>query len=476
MSEDDRLFPFQQKIWRDIWDDQIDTVAISMPRGNGKSWLMARAIRELIDTESDRFEDNKDVVLLAASIRQAKTVFKYLRNWLEHTGKYSWMDAANRCGVKVKGRNVEVMVISSNAKGAFGLVNTSYVFADECGAWEIVGGKLMHSALVTAQGKMGSPLKAVFASTLAPGPTNGWWHQMIEGGNTIDTRVHYWRGDLDTWDNYHTIRKANPLIHYDARFRKKLLIERNKGRLNADAKSDFLSYRLNILNQSESESLLAPDIWKLALNRPVLEREGKPIVGADLGAGRAWSAAVAMWPNGRTEAFAVAPGIPDLTKQERRDLVPSGTYTRLADAGLLHVATGKRVQPVQDFVEMIEAKWPDTELIISDRFRASELEDCTRFPVEQRVWQWMQASQDVRALRKSCADGPLNIEHDCRGLIAASLMAAKVENDTSGNTRLIKRGSNNTGRDDVAHALTLAAGAVERNAKQPAFVIGSAAW
>jgi len=476
MSEDDRLFPFQQKIWRDIWDDQVDTVAISMPRGNGKSWLMARCIRELIDTRSHRFEDDKDIVLLAASIKQAKVVFKYLRNWLEHTGRYSWMDAANRVGVKVKGTNTEVSVISSNAKSAMGLVNTSYAFADECGSWEVVGGKLMHSALVTAQGKMNSPLKVVFASTLAPGPTNGWWHQMIEGGNTADTRVHYWHGDLDTWDNYHTIRRANPLIHYDARFRKKLLIERDKGRLNADAKSDFLSFRLNVLNQSESETLLAPDIWKLALSRPVQEREGRPIVGADLGAGRAFSAAVSMWPNGRTEAFAVAPGIPDLAAQERRDLVPSGTYRRLAAAGLLHVADGKRVQPVQEFADMIEERWPDTELIISDRFRANELEDCTRFPVEQRVWQWKQASEDVRALRKSCADGPLNIAHDCRGLISASLMAAKVENDTSGNIRLIKRGSNNTGRDDVAHALTLAAGAVERDSNQPELIIGVASW
>ena len=68
--------------------------------------------------------------------------------------------------------------------------------------------------------------------------------------------------------------------------------------------------------------------------------EGRPIVGADLGGGRAWSAAVAVWRNGRVEALAVAPGIPDLPEQERRDRVPTGTYRKLLNTGALRVADG----------------------------------------------------------------------------------------------------------------------------------------
>ena len=58
--------------------------------------------------------------------------------------------------------------------------------------------------------------------------------------------------------------------------------------------------------------------------RPVPERDGRPIVGIDLGAGRAWSAAVAIWRSGRVEALAVAPGVPSLEAQERRDRVTVG--------------------------------------------------------------------------------------------------------------------------------------------------------
>ena len=47
--------------------------------------------------------------------------------------------------------------------------------------------------------------------------------------------------------------------------------------------------------------------------------------------------------------------------------------------------------------------------------------------------------------------------------MAASLAAARVRSDDQGSTRLVKADpSNNTGRDDLAAALTLAAGAVAR--------------
>ena len=47
-------------------------------------------------------------------------------------------------------------------------------------------------------------------------------------------------------------------------------------------------------------------------------------------------------------------------------------------------------------------------------------------------------------------------------LIGASLAVARVKSDDAGSMRLVKRGTNNQSRDDVAAALTLAAGAYER--------------
>ena len=48
-----------------------------------------------------------------------------------------------------------------------------------------------------------------------------------------------------------------------------------------------MSFRLNIPSADESAILLAVDDWKLAEARPVGEPAGRPIVGIDLGSGRA---------------------------------------------------------------------------------------------------------------------------------------------------------------------------------------------
>ena len=108
--------------------------------------------------------------------------------------------------------------------------------------------------------------------------------------------------------------------------------------------------------------------------------------------------------------------------------------------------------------------WRPT-VIVGDRARHAEVLDAVRgrVPVVARVTRWFGAAEDVRALRRSALDGPLAVEESSRGLLAASLVAAKVKSDDQGSTRIVKADpANNTGRDDVAAALTLAAGALSR--------------
>lgn len=80
---------------------------------------------------------------------------------------------------------------------------------------------------------------------------------------------------------------------------------------------------------------------------------------------------------------------------------------------------------------------------------------------------WREASENIRALRRIAADGPLACEDSSRRLVAASLSVAMVKNDDQGSVRLVKRGTNNTARDDVAAALTLVAGAYARATSAP---------
>ena len=169
------------------------------------------------------------------------------------------------------------------------------------------------------------------------------------------------------------------------------------------------------------------------------------------------------------EAIACAPGIPDLDAQEKRDNVPAGMYAKLMQNGSLSLAEGLRVQPPSALWEAICDRWGEPVKVVCDRFRLSELQDTvgTACKIEPRVTQWSSSSEDIRALRKICRDGPLSVDPGSRGLLVVSMSAAYVQNDNAGNSRLIKRSSDNKARDDVAAAATLAAGAFERASSAP---------
>ena len=459
--------PFQRKFIARATGPGIDTAALSIPRGNGKSWLAGHLISKVLDPDDGLFRPGTESVLCAASIEQARIVFRFARETLEPTGQYRFLDSHTRIGIVHKTTNTRLRVIGSNGKTAMGLVGCPWAICDEPGAWEINGGLLLHDAIETAKGKPGSPLRVVYIGTLAPA-TSGWWHDLVNDGSHSSTYVQALRGDPEKWDRWPEIRRCNPLTAISPEFRKKLLEERDEARRDTRLKARFLSYRLNVPTSDESTMLLVVDDWERVCARPVAEREGRPIVGVDLGGGRAWSAAVAVWRSGRTEAVAIAPGIPSLDEQEKRDRVPSGTYRRLAESGALRVAEGLRVQPPAQLVDGILSAWGRPEVIICDRFRLNELADCTNgIPLQSRVARWSDAANDIRGLRKMSADGPLSCVKSSRLLLAASLSAAMVKNDDQGNVRLSKRGTNNQARDDVAAALVLGAGALARELDRP---------
>ena len=196
-------------------------------------------------------------------------------------------------------------------------------------------------------------------------------------------------------------------------------MERDAARVDSRLKARFLSFRLNRPSGDESEVLLTVSDWERVVSREVPEREGRPIVGVDLGGGRAWSAAVAVWPNGRVEARAVAPGIPDLGEQERRDRVPQGTYGKLYDMGQLEVAEGLRVQPVAAMWDLIRTAWGKPQLVVLDRFRLAEFEDAVKrgARLEPRISRWSESSFDIRSLRAMALDGPMAVDEDSQGAV-----------------------------------------------------------
>ena len=388
---------------------------------------------------------------------------------LGEDGSYRFLDSATRIGITHKASNTKLRIIGSNGYTSQGLLECPWAICDEPGSWLINAGSLVWSALTTARGKPNSPLKILIVGTLAPLATGAghFFYDLIDKGSVGDTHVTALRGDLETWDSWATIKKANPLMSRYADSRKQLLKERDAARLDSRLRAEFLSFRLNVPSRDESAMVLSPEDWEAIVSRDVPEREGRPVVGVDLANGRAWASAVAWYGNGRTEALAVCPGIPSVAEQETRDRVPQGQYQTLIDGGQLTVADGLRVQPPKLLWDAIRTTWGKPRVIVCDRFRLAELQDAVGrgARIEDRITRWSDASFDIRATRKFAKDGPLSVDPQSRALLAVSLSKAMVQNDDQGNCRIVKSGSHNQGRDDVAASLVLAAGATARMPK-----------
>ena len=434
------LLPFQRRFLRSAFAPGVDISCLSLPRGNGKSTLAGYLAARALTVGDPMFVNGQEVVLCAASMEQARIVYRSARAVLEPMGGYRFQDAAQRIGIRHVPTNSRLRVISSSGKTAMGIVGVPLAIADEPGAWQVQNGELMADALQTAIGKPGSPLRVVFIGTVAPA-TEGWWPALVEGGSRPGRHVTLLQGNADKGSEWREIARVNPLARISPEFRKTLLRERDEAREDSRLKARFLSYRLNLPTADESTMLLDVEDWQRVMARPVAGRQGRPIVAYDLGAGRAWSAATAIWQNGRTEALAVCPGIPSIIDQERRDRVPAGTYSRLVSEGVLRVADGLRVQPVAMLHDAALAAWGQPDCIVADRFRINELRDAVHgVPLVERVTRWSEASEDIRGLRKLAKDGPLSCAPESALLITASLSAAMVRNDDAGSARLVKRG------------------------------------
>ena len=461
---------FQRRFIARATATRVDTACLTLPRGNGKSALAGYLVTRTLTQGDSLFSPGTESVLCAASIEQARIVFRFARAGLEHTGQYRFLDSLNRIGITHKATNTKLRVLGSNGNTAMGLVNCPWAICDEPGAWETNGGQLLWDALATAQGKPGSPLRIVLIGTLAPSRA-GWWHDLIQDGSSSSIYVQSLQGDPNRWDEWSEIKRCNPLTAISPEFRRKLRQELQAAQRDERLKARFLSYRLNLPTGDSSTMLLTVADWQLVTARPVPERQGAPIVAVDIGQERAWSAIVALWPaTGRVEACAIAPGLPSIEAQEKRDRVPAGTYQRLLEAGTLTTDGTLRVPRVSTIVARIFASYGRPSVIIGDRARYPELLDSVagRVPCVSRVTRWFEAAADIRATRRMARDGPLSVAAESRPLLEASLSAATVKSDDQGNTRLIKRSTNNTARDDVAAALVLAAGLMDRMPSKPA--------
>ena len=173
------LRAFQRAFIRGATAPGIDTAALSLPRGNGKSWLGGHLIARILDPADKLFRPGTESVLLAASIEQARVVFRFARDMLGEDG-YRYLDSATRCAITSRfdpdpaARDWEQM-----GKTAMGLVNTPWAICDEPGRMGGQGGRVACTMRSRARRASRARRCARSTSGLWRPPCPGWWHDMI---------------------------------------------------------------------------------------------------------------------------------------------------------------------------------------------------------------------------------------------------------------------------------------------------------
>ena len=429
---------------------------MSLPRGNAKSTLAARLLARSMRPGSRLFVPGADNKLIAGSFQQARVVFRLLRAELGEEG-YRYEDSNQSTKALHVATRTRVQVHGANAKTLLGFLGVRLLVVDEPAAVS----DAMWAAIVGSCGKTKTTILCV--GTIAPAETPHWWPALLARGSRPGVHVTVLQGDRDTWDQWQTIRKANPIAAVNPILRATLIRERDEAQRDDRLRARFLSDRLNLPTKDETTELIPVHEWERMLTRPVAARDGGAVLAIDLGASRSWSAATLMWKNGRTESYASIPGVPSLADQERRDGLPPGLFEHLVSEGVLGVAHGQRMADVDVLLDLIPADVP-IEAVVADRFALATLTDAVAargYPdVEWVINQWSTASTAIAAFRSCVLDGPMSLSEQGRLLASTSVAQAAVESDSSGSTRMRKGHRRN--RDDVAQSLVLAAMLVVR--------------
>ena len=175
---DEKLRPFQRRFVKAVESSSYDTVALSGPRGLGKTFLAGHVLARALTPGDKLNQPGAEYVLGAASLDQARMTYAFVRAALEPTGEYRFIDSTTRLGITHKASNTKLRAISSNAKSA--------IRAGECSdgrhrrAWGAGNCRRADDGrcAVYRPGKVGSALKLVLIGTLSPmatGPGH-WWY------------------------------------------------------------------------------------------------------------------------------------------------------------------------------------------------------------------------------------------------------------------------------------------------------------
>ena len=441
-------------------DNRPEIAALSIGRGNGKTFLAGEILaRALKPSDDPLFVSGSESVLVSASRPMATLTLEAAHLVLGDDPEFRW----RRDGVEHLKTRTRCRVLSSDSRRAYGLgADLNIAVLDEPGSFAPTSGERLWRALLGSLGKNSSS-RILACGTIAPAAVGSWWPAFVESGSGPGKHVQLIQGDEKTWRSWDAVLAANPVCAISKSMVRTLRREHDEALSSDRAAAAFLRFRMNINapEATHAQPLITSIEWERVCARPVPACEGKPVVAVDLGGNRSWSAACGIWPTGRIESWASAPGEPSLSDQEHQDQVVGGTYSELVKSGGLSVDAGRAVPSVERLLSRI---WTWEPLcIVSDPYRSAELAQAVagRCRIVERARSGGEATSNIQSLRSLLLDSNAGVVSESRALLGAAFQQTDLVIDSAGLTKLKKRDQRRS-RDDASAALLLAAGELAR--------------
>ena len=310
------VLPWQRRFIRGAFAPDVQSAALSVARGNGKTALLSGIAAATLD--GPLMVPRGETVIVASSFEQARIAFEhvvaFMGDKLADSRRWRVWDTAQQARIEDRKTGARVRCIGSDPRRAHGLAPT-LVLSDEPAQHPETTGERMVAALRTAAGKQ--PHSRFVALGTRPADSEHWFSKMLSGG--ADYAQCHAAGPDDPRFHKRTWAKANPSMAHMPDLETAIRNEAQQAKTDPALLAGFEALRLNLgTDDVEVSTLLSAGLWS------AIEGEAGPdgpcVWGVDLGTSAAQSAVAAFWPaTGRLECVAAFPAEPSLAERGLRD-------------------------------------------------------------------------------------------------------------------------------------------------------------
>lgn len=470
-----RLAPYQTQFIEGALAPDVSVGVWSVGRGNAKTATAAAlAVTHLLGCWGK--QDQREVVIAGRTAEQAAIAWKFAVTYLENLPAdmrtFDKMSTRQHPHFSVqlisKDGPHELKAISADGKSALG-GSPTLVICDERAAWRAGRGEEMEAALLTGIGKRDG--RMLIISTSAPDDANPFSQWCDNPPTACYVQEHRPSPNLDA-DDYDSLMIANPGSVEGIGAKPEWLQQQAQQAMQRGGATlaSFRNLHRNERVAAEGRDVLVQvDDWLKCETDSLPPRQGKVIIGLDLGGAASMTASAFYWPETqRLEVRGWFPSNPDLLARGHNDHV-GNRYADMQAEGSLRTIGDQSVPVRQWIAETLEhAGESPIECICADRFKQAEVgEALAAENVNTRiVWRgmgWRDGAEDVRRFQRAVYDHRIAAEKSI--LMRAALSDCVVALDESGNGKISKARS--TGRIDPVAATVLAIAEASRLTSRP---------